>query len=61
MAPGKVDENGGSALHAVKDEVITKKQPAPGTELSDLHDHVLRTYRILIADLCQQYNMGHPG
>lgn len=61
MAPGRLGQNGGSALHAGKDELITKKRPAPTTELSDLHDDVLRTYRILIADLCQQYNMGHPG
>ncbi|KAJ4388635.1 hypothetical protein N0V93_006094 [Gnomoniopsis smithogilvyi] len=61
MAPGRLEQNGGNALHTVKDQVVTKKRPAPGTELSDLHDDVLSTYRILIADLCQQYNMGHPG
>lgn len=61
MAPTRLDENGGNALHSVKDAIVTKKRPAPETDLSDLHDVVLRTYRILIADLCQQYNMGHPG
>lgn len=25
------------------------------------HDIVLKTFRILIADLCQQFNGGHPG
>ncbi|PGH27449.1 transketolase [Polytolypa hystricis UAMH7299] len=25
------------------------------------HDHVLKTFRLLISDLCQQYNGGHPG
>jgi dihydroxyacetone synthase len=25
------------------------------------HDLVLRTFRVLIADLVQQYNGGHPG
>lgn len=61
MAPGRVDEVAGNALHAVKDEAMAKMQPASVTDLSEQHDHVLKTYRILIADLCQQYNMGHPG
>lgn len=25
------------------------------------HDHVLRSFRMLIADLCQQFGGGHPG
>jgi dihydroxyacetone synthase len=25
------------------------------------HDLVLKTFRLLIADLCQQFNGGHPG
>jgi dihydroxyacetone synthase len=29
--------------------------------LSKEHDLVLRTFRLLIADLCQQFNGGHPG
>ena len=29
--------------------------------LSDEQDHVLKTFRLLIADLCQQFNGGHPG
>lgn len=27
----------------------------------DQTDYVLKAYRCFIADLCQQYNMGHPG
>ena len=27
----------------------------------DKHDIILKTFRILIADLCQQFNGGHPG
>ncbi|PSR85780.1 Transketolase, thiamine diphosphate binding domain-domain-containing protein [Coniella lustricola] len=64
MAPGRVDGNPveGSTIHAAKDQLVTaKKQPAADTRLTRLHDHVLKTYRILIADLCQQFNMGHPG
>ena len=28
---------------------------------ADKHDHVLGTFRAYIADLCQQFNGGHPG
>ncbi|SPO06982.1 probable transketolase [Cephalotrichum gorgonifer] len=28
---------------------------------SNKHDIVLKTFRLLIADLCQQFNGGHPG
>lgn len=28
---------------------------------SEQHDVVLKTFRLLIADLCQQFNGGHPG
>jgi len=31
------------------------------SRLSKHHDIVLKAYRILIADLCSQYNAGHPG
>ncbi len=30
-------------------------------KLSHEQDHVLKTFRLLIADLCQQFNGGHPG
>ena len=30
-------------------------------KLSKDHDIVLKTFRLLIADLCQQFNGGHPG
>lgn len=30
-------------------------------ETQDKTQYVLRSYRCLIADLCQQFNMGHPG
>lgn len=31
------------------------------TELSADHELVLKTLRLLVADLCQQFNGGHPG
>nr|POE87732.1 hypothetical protein CFP56_10961 [Quercus suber]POF00891.1 hypothetical protein CFP56_20839 [Quercus suber] len=30
-------------------------------EARDKTDYVLKAYRCFIADLCQQFNMGHPG
>jgi dihydroxyacetone synthase len=30
-------------------------------KLSQEQEHVLKTFRLLIADLCQQFNGGHPG
>jgi dihydroxyacetone synthase len=30
-------------------------------KLATEHDIVLKTFRLLISDLCQQYNGGHPG
>jgi dihydroxyacetone synthase len=30
-------------------------------KLTNEQEHVLKTFRLLIADLCQQFNGGHPG
>ena len=30
-------------------------------ESSEKHDRVLKVFRAFIADLCQQFNGGHPG
>ncbi|RHZ60777.1 hypothetical protein CDV55_105275 [Aspergillus turcosus] len=50
IASGPVTANGGrhSAMSLVQ-------------QLSKDHDLVLRTFRILIADLCQKFGGGHPG
>lgn len=48
MAVGPVSVNGESALPLVQ-------------QLSKDHDLVLKTFRMLIADLCQQFGGGHPG
>ncbi|KAK9449621.1 Transketolase, thiamine diphosphate binding domain-containing protein [Limtongia smithiae] len=39
-------------------EIFPVKPTAKG---DDIHSYVLRVFRCLIADLCQQYNGGHPG
>lgn len=62
MAPGRLDsEGGGDSLHAVTAEDVIKKPASSPTNLSKEHDIVLRTFRLLIADLCQQFGGGHPG
>lgn len=48
MAIGPVSVNGESSLPLVQ-------------QLSKDHDLVLKTFRMLIADLCQQFGGGHPG
>ncbi|PYH97514.1 hypothetical protein BO71DRAFT_481120 [Aspergillus ellipticus CBS 707.79] len=49
MAVGLIPQsNGASASSLVR-------------QLSKDHDHVLKTFRLLISDLCQQFGGGHPG
>lgn len=38
-----------------------KKEAGTVSKLSDEHDHVLKTFRLLVADLCEQFKGGHPG
>lgn len=38
-----------------------KTEAAAVRKLSNEQDHVLKSFRLLIADLCQQFNGGHPG
>ena len=37
------------------------KPTAPSKSNKDEIRLVLQTFRLLVADLCQQFNMGHPG
>lgn len=43
--------------------IASQKAPNGKTQLQNAEkiDLVLRTFRCLIADLCQQFNGGHPG
>lgn len=51
------------------DKVLVKSLPKNGStstarlelESSEKHDRVLKVFRAFIADLCQQFNGGHPG
>jgi dihydroxyacetone synthase len=54
--------------HTVHDEqalqrLVREKKVGytPAKGISELEDLVLRSFRLLVADLCQQFNGGHPG
>ncbi|KAL9561626.1 hypothetical protein ACKAV7_014182 [Fusarium commune] len=54
---------------AVVDKILVKPLPSNGStsiaglnlESPEKHDRVLKVFRAFIADLCQQFNGGHPG
>jgi dihydroxyacetone synthase len=56
MAPGAVTTNG-TSLHTQLSKVVNsyRKEDQKTIQL------VLSQFRCLIADLCQQFNGGHPG
>jgi len=45
----------------VEYDAVKSKLSAVPLEGQDRHDLVLRTFRVLIADLVQHFNGGHPG
>ncbi|KAK8248285.1 putative transketolase [Phyllosticta capitalensis] len=62
MAPGVVNDHtayGENLVDRVLEEAKVEKSAV--AKLSPEHDHVLKAFRLLIADLCQQFNGGHPG
>lgn len=59
-----IDDNGWSASGKIVSkrrlsQAMADSWTAPA--LSQEHDLVLKTFRLLIADLCQQFKGGHPG
>ena len=50
---------GGNIKDALMQEERIEKSSVQ--KLSKEHDIVLKTFRILIADLCAQFKAGHPG
>ncbi|KAM3074450.1 hypothetical protein ACMFMF_006460 [Clarireedia jacksonii] len=62
MAPSAVESVSNLPLKVVpskngtSDSLINLK-----FERAELNDHVLKTFRCLIADLCEQFQGGHPG
>lgn len=50
------------AIMTVQSNGVPKPSALPLVQkLSKDHDIVLKTFRLLIADLCQQFSGGHPG
>lgn len=52
-------EYGKNVIEGLKQEEQLEKSSVQ--KLSKEHDIVLKTFRLLIADLCQQFKGGHPG
>lgn len=50
---------GKNVVNGLKKEEALEKSSVQ--KLSSEQAHVLQTFRLLIADLCQQFNGGHPG
>lgn len=67
MAPSKTEngslngstEFGENIVKELKKE--EKQEESSVAKLSETEEMVLKTFRILIADLCQQFGGGHPG
>lgn len=57
MAPSAVTPTGANLLHPQ----IVKDLNRYKNEEKKTIDLVLNQFRCLIADLCQQFNGGHPG
>jgi dihydroxyacetone synthase len=58
-ATNSTTDYGKNVVEGLKEEENSEQSSVK--RLSKEQDHVLKTFRILIADLCQQFNGGHPG
>lgn len=60
-----IEQAAAEALHKVSSTTSSKAHQNENLilleKLSKDHDVVLKTLRLLISDLCQQFNGGHPG
>jgi dihydroxyacetone synthase len=68
MAPIATKDIINSDGYSISGKIIGKRRLSQATtesraaaSLSQEHDLVLKSFRLLIADLCQQFNGGHPG
>jgi dihydroxyacetone synthase len=62
--PDRGTANGGTAYgHAAINDLLREEAHEAGAvaKLSPIHGEVLKTFRVLIADLCEQFGGGHPG
>jgi dihydroxyacetone synthase len=62
MSPSAVTV-GATAFHdaTVAGLPVKKPQNKSAAKVTKEQDMVLKTFRLLIADLCQQFGGGHPG
>jgi hypothetical protein len=51
----------GTDLHVDEKREVDRPVPQLMKQLSSDHDLVLKTFRLLISDICQNFNGGHPG
>jgi dihydroxyacetone synthase len=68
MAPIATKDVINSDGYSISGKIVSKCRLSQTTteswavaSLSQEHDLVLKTFRLLIADLCQQFKGGHPG
>ncbi|KAH7406649.1 Transketolase, thiamine diphosphate binding domain-containing protein [Phaeosphaeria sp. MPI-PUGE-AT-0046c] len=59
LAINGTTDYGKNVLFGLQEE--EKLEGSSVRKLTSEQDHVLKTFRLLIADLCQQFNGGHPG
>jgi len=62
MAAGTLPQPRRSAYGSAAKDQILSEDVTPRTDGRNAsHLLVLQSFRLLIADLCQQFNGGHPG
>ncbi|CAK7216055.1 hypothetical protein SEUCBS140593_002741 [Sporothrix eucalyptigena] len=63
MTPSALESNGVSITTKKNVIEVSGKNEKTSVALEGVesHDLVLKTFRLLVADLCQQFNGGHPG
>lgn len=61
MVEGLRAEGNGPAPYDEENQKTNSPSVIGARHLSLDHDLVLKTFRLLISDLCQQFNGGHPG
>lgn len=59
MSPGVLKEIGAAAGLPAQKNMPGSQELVKAEKKT--HDMVLKTFRLLISDLCQQFKGGHPG
>lgn len=64
MAPSSTSNGQRSYGDSLIDGLVEESHHSDKTSLTknvSKHDKLLKTFRLLVADLCQQFGGGHPG